>query len=98
GYDAHRLDPLGGLALSISGLADLVRLAAEIADRHAAGRLVLSLEGGYHTDVLAHAVASSLRVLLDPSTEADDPFGPSRKVGPDLTHLTEHIRSMHGLG
>lgn len=98
GYDAHRLDPLGGLALSVSGLADLVRLAMEIADRYADGRIVLSLEGGYNTDVLAHAVTSSLRVLVDPSAAASDPFGPSRQSGPDLSALVRAVRERHGLG
>ncbi|MEM1056066.1 MAG: histone deacetylase [Bacteroidota bacterium] len=97
GYDAHRLDPLGGLALSVSGLTDLVRLAMEIADRHADGRIVLSLEGGYDTDMLAHGVASSLRALRNPTAEALDPFGPSRHTGPDLLDLAEALRQQHGL-
>lgn len=97
GYDAHRLDPLGGLSLSVAGLTDLVRFAAEIADRHADGRLVLALEGGYNVDVLAHSVTSSLRVLLDPTAEADDPFGPSRQAGPDLTALKTDLLVRHGL-
>lgn len=98
GYDAHRLDPLGGLALSVAGLTDLVRVAAKIADRHADGRLVLTLEGGYDMDVLAHGVASSLRVLLDPTAEPSDPFGPSRRPGPDLNRLSSALRKVHDLG
>ena len=97
GYDAHRLDPLGGLALSVTGMTDLVRIAQEAADAHAGGRLVLALEGGYDVDVLAYSVASSLRVLLDPSAEPSDPFGPSRHASPDLAPLVAGVRALHGL-
>lgn len=97
GYDAHRLDPLGGLALSVTGLTDLVRICCDIADTHADGRIVLTLEGGYDPDVLAHSVTSALRVLLDRSAEPSDPFGPSRYVSPTLDGLIESVRSVHGL-
>ncbi|MEL6615606.1 MAG: histone deacetylase [Bacteroidota bacterium] len=97
GFDAHRLDPLGGLALSVAGLADLVRLTMEVADAHARGRIVLTLEGGYDADVLAHGVASALRVLQDPAAEASDPFGPSRYASPDLAALIASVRDLHGL-
>lgn len=98
GYDAHRLDPLGGLALSVGGMTDLVRVARRIAERHAEGRIVLTLEGGYNPEVLAHSVTSSLRVLLDPDAAPSDPFGPTRQRGPDLTALIEQLRRRHRLG
>lgn len=97
GYDAHRLDPLAGLGLSVTGLADLVGVAHEAADRWAGGRLVLSLEGGYHAEALAAGVAATLRRLLDPAGAVDDPFGQSRLDEPDLGPLTEAVRALHGL-
>lgn len=97
GYDAHRLDPLGGLALSVTGLTDLLRVVLEVADTYASGRTVLTLEGGYNADVLAYSVTSALRTLLNPSAEASDPFGPSRHASPDLTPLTEAVRALHHL-
>ncbi len=97
GYDAHRLDPIGSLSLSVSGLADLVRAVRETADTYARGRLVLTLEGGYHPEALAAGVAASLRVLLDPAGDVVDPFGPSRRDGPDLSPLAAHVRALHGL-
>jgi len=36
-----------------------------VADRHASGRIVSCLEGGYNLDVLARSVEAHLRVLLD---------------------------------
>lgn len=97
GYDAHRLDPLGGLALSVAGITDLVRVVAGVADQHAGGRLVASLEGGYHAEALAHGVASTLRVLLDPSAEASDPLGPTRAPGPDVRPVVAAVAALHGL-
>ncbi len=102
GYDAHRLDPLGTLALSVAGITDLVRAVRRAADAHAGGRLVASLEGGYHADAdgggaLAHGVASTLRVLLDADAEASDPFGPTRTPGPDVTATVDAVLRTHGL-
>lgn len=97
GFDAHRLDPLGGLSLSVTGLADLVGIAHEIADRHARGRLVCSLEGGYHPEALGACVAATLRRLQDPTASVRDPFGPTRLPGPDPAPLIEALRAIHGL-
>ncbi len=97
GYDAHRLDPLGGLMLSIRGLTDVVRIVRRVADDWAGGRLVATLEGGYNAEALAHGVASTLRVLLDPEAPASDPFRPSRTVGPDLSDVVARVRATHGL-
>lgn len=97
GYDAHRLDPLAGLALSVRGLADVVGVVQETADRWAGGRLALSLEGGYHPDALAACVAATLRRLLDPAADVDDPFGPSVLPQPDLDPVTEAVLRRHGL-
>ena len=102
GYDAHRLDPLGGLALSVAGMADLVRVVAGVADAHARGRLVATLEGGYDASAegggaLAFGVASTLRVLLDRGAAATDPYGPTRTPGPDLADLVAAVAARHGL-
>ena len=102
GFDAHRLDPLGGLALSIAGLADLARVVARVADEHAGGRLVATLEGGYDAEAggggaLAYGATSTLRVLLDRGAEPDDPFGPTRTPGPNLDALVADVAARHGL-
>ena len=97
GYDVHRLDPLAGLALSVTGLADLVGVVQETADRWAGGRLALALEGGYHTEALAAGVAATLRRLLDPAAEVEDPFGPTQLQEPDLGPVLDAVRAAHGL-
>ena len=96
GFDAHRLDPLAGLSLSVAGLVDLVGVVQAVADAHAAP-LALSLEGGYHAGALAACVAGVLRRLVDPAAPVDDPFGPSRLPAPDLAPLADAVRRLHGL-
>jgi acetoin utilization deacetylase AcuC-like enzyme len=63
GFDAHRLDPLGGMRLSDEGYAVLCARALAIAREHADGRIVLLLEGGYDLQGLREGVRSCLSVL-----------------------------------
>jgi acetoin utilization deacetylase AcuC-like enzyme len=66
GFDAHRADPLGGLAVSTEGFAEATRIVRGIADRHAGGRLVSVLEGGYDVDALAASAAAHVEALIAP--------------------------------
>jgi acetoin utilization deacetylase AcuC-like enzyme len=63
GFDAHREDELGQLGLVEADYAWITRQLVGLADRHAQGRLVSCLEGGYHLGALARSVAAHLRVL-----------------------------------
>ena len=67
GFDAHRSDPLAMMALTNDGYAHLTGVVVDIAARHAGGRLLSFLEGGYDLDVLASAVAVHLMGLLGES-------------------------------
>lgn len=64
GFDAHREDPLGGMRLSENGFASLCTIVLDIAEKHADGRLVMFLEGGYDTSALARSVRSCVEVLV----------------------------------
>ena len=64
GFDAHRDDPLGGLAVSTEAFAEATRIVRSIAERHADGRVVSVLEGGYDLDALAQSTARHLEALL----------------------------------
>jgi acetoin utilization deacetylase AcuC-like enzyme len=64
GFDAHRLDPIGGLGLDVEDFVMLTERVLEIADVHAGGRVVSCLEGGYHWDATAESVAAHLTRLL----------------------------------
>jgi acetoin utilization deacetylase AcuC-like enzyme len=64
GFDAHRLDPLGGLDVETADYAWLTRNIVALADRHADGRVVSTLEGGYSLTALAEAGAAHVRALF----------------------------------
>ena len=63
GFDAHREDDLGQLGLVEADYAWITRRLVEVAGRHAQGRIVSCLEGGYNLGALARSVAAHLRVL-----------------------------------
>lgn len=58
GFDSRLDDPLGRLRLTDRDYADLTDLMLGIAEKHAGGRLVSVLEGGYKLDGLGSAVAA----------------------------------------
>ncbi len=63
GFDAHREDDLGQMGLVEADYEWITRQLVAVADRHAQGRIVSCLEGGYHLGALARSVAVHLRVL-----------------------------------
>ncbi|OQW43483.1 MAG: histone deacetylase [Nitrospira sp. HN-bin3] len=64
GFDAHKDDPLASMGLTEAGYADLTDIVAGIAKRHAKGRILSSLEGGYNLTALAHSVDAHIQALL----------------------------------
>jgi len=63
GYDAHRDDPLGRLALQSADFGRLTRIVLDLADELCQGRVVITLEGGYDLPALAESVAATVREL-----------------------------------
>jgi acetoin utilization deacetylase AcuC-like enzyme len=64
GFDAHREDPLAHLQLDDGDYEWISRRIAEVAERHAQGRVVSTLEGGYNTRALARSVVRHVRALV----------------------------------
>ena len=65
GFDAHREDDLGQMGLVEDDYAWITRQLMDVADRHAQGRIVSCLEGGYALSALARSVVTHVRVLAD---------------------------------
>jgi acetoin utilization deacetylase AcuC-like enzyme len=65
GFDSRIGDLLGRFTLTDEDFTDLTRTIMEIADRHAAGRVVSVLEGGYNLEGLASAASAHVAALLD---------------------------------
>jgi acetoin utilization deacetylase AcuC-like enzyme len=64
GFDAHREDPLAGLAFVDADFAWVTRELVAVAQRHAGGRIVSSLEGGYGLSALGRSAAEHVRALV----------------------------------
>ncbi|HEY4138744.1 MAG TPA: histone deacetylase family protein [Casimicrobiaceae bacterium] len=64
GFDAHREDPLANLKLVEGDYAWVTRELTQVAARHASGRIVSSLEGGYSLSALGRSVAEHVRELV----------------------------------
>ena len=65
GFDAHVEDDMAMLSLADGDYAWVTREVKAIADRHAGGRIVSMLEGGYALSALARSVVQHLRVLAE---------------------------------
>jgi acetoin utilization deacetylase AcuC-like enzyme len=63
GFDAHREDPLAGLAFTEDDYAWVTHELTAVAKRHAQGRIVSSLEGGYALGALGRSVVAHVREL-----------------------------------
>lgn len=65
GFDAHVRDPIGGAgqALEEADFAWATRAIVSVANRHAKGRVVSSLEGGYDLEALGRSALAHVRAL-----------------------------------
>jgi acetoin utilization deacetylase AcuC-like enzyme len=64
GFDAHAEDPLAELRLTEADYNWVTANLRDIAARHAGGRMVSSLEGGYSLPALGRSVAAHLQALM----------------------------------
>jgi acetoin utilization deacetylase AcuC-like enzyme len=64
GFDAHGADPLASIDLTEADFAWATAVLADVARRHAAGRIVSTLEGGYDLAALAASAAAHVRALM----------------------------------
>jgi acetoin utilization deacetylase AcuC-like enzyme len=65
GFDSHREDDMGQLGLVEQDYAWITYRIKDVARRHAKGRIVSVLEGGYALSALARSVEAHIRVLAD---------------------------------
>ncbi|QDC07909.1 histone deacetylase family protein [Oceanicola sp. D3] len=64
GFDAHRADPLAQMNLVEEDFAWATERLCDVADAHAGGRVVSTLEGGYDLEALAASTAAHVKVLM----------------------------------
>jgi acetoin utilization deacetylase AcuC-like enzyme len=80
GFDAHRADPLAGLALSAADFGALARRVRAFAP--GPGRVVAVLEGGYDLDALRLSAGATAAALVGVSFQPEAPTsaGPGAEV------------------
>jgi acetoin utilization deacetylase AcuC-like enzyme len=64
GFDAHAADDMANLRLTTQDYGWVTEIACAIAARHAQGRIVSTLEGGYELRALAASVATHIERML----------------------------------
>src|SRR6266699_3516780 len=64
GFDSRLGDPLGGLMLEDSDFSEMTKEVLRIAEKHAAGRVIGLLEGGYNLDLLGNSVRTHIAALM----------------------------------
>ena len=64
GFDAHHLDPLGGLSWRKEDYAWVSQWIVKQATRYSQGRIVSMLEGGYHLGGLAESACAHVEAML----------------------------------
>ena len=96
GYDSHWDDPLAMMGLSITGYAHLARTLKAMADDFCGGKIVFTLEGGYHLEVLSHSILNTLKVLLG-DKDIIDPLGPSSRPERPINDLLVQLKGLHRL-
>lgn len=65
GFDAHIEDPLAQMSLEVDDFIWISERLCDLAERHAQGRLVSVMEGGYNLSALAASVAAHVTVLME---------------------------------
>lgn len=91
GFDAHRDDPEGGMAVTEAGFAAMAAFARGMAERYAGGRLALVLEGGYDPPALGRSVRAVLEVLTGGA-----PPPPPPPASPRGAAAIRRAREFHG--
>lgn len=96
GYDAHWSDPLAMENLTIAGYGALARALVALARELCAGRIVFTLEGGYHLPALAYGVVATFSALLG-DAEILDPLGAPPRAEYDPAALREYVEHLKGV-
>jgi acetoin utilization deacetylase AcuC-like enzyme len=96
GFDAHWVDPLAQIQLSLPTYTLFTHDLMAMADHFCGGRIGFVLEGGYNLTALGHGVLNVAYALLG-QDEVSDPLGPAKYNEPDISGIIAQIKQIHGL-
>jgi acetoin utilization deacetylase AcuC-like enzyme len=93
GFDIYRQDPLGGMDVTEKGFARLIDTIMDVADAVCEGRLVVTLEGGYHLEGQARSVVEVVkRMAGDGMPDRDRWEGQEAKEYPHIRGIVAALR------
>jgi acetoin utilization deacetylase AcuC-like enzyme len=96
GFDIYFKDPLGGMEVTPQGFAALAKVLISIAEKHCDGRLLITLEGGYHLGGLKDGVKSVLKQLMGEDATDPDLIGEKiEDIGQRADPIIEMVVSTH---
>lgn len=95
GFDIFKDDPLGGMDVTPGGFAGLTRIIMDIAGLCCNGRVIITLEGGYHIQGQSDSVKAVLKELSGKSiTDTNDLLsGADMKM---VDHAVNPVKRIHG--
>ena len=91
GFDIYRQDPLGSMGVTETGFSDMTRILMKVADAHCQGRILFTLEGGYHIQGQAQGVKNVLNTLHGEPHEPVFDKGRSKTV----EKILQNVRTIH---
>jgi len=97
GFDAHFVDPLASMQLSMDGYVKITRHLITLADELCDGRIVFVMEGGYDLKAISYGMANIAHCLLG-DKEIGDPYGvaPST-METNVTDVIQRVKAIHSL-
>lgn len=96
GFDAHFVDPLASMRLSLHGYTHLCRELKAMAEELCGGKIVFVMEGGYDLKAISHGMRNIAHVLLG-EDEISDPYGNDAFDEPEVADIIERVQSIHDL-
>ncbi|MEW6263736.1 MAG: histone deacetylase [Thermodesulfobacteriota bacterium] len=94
GFDINHRDPLGDMKVTREGFAGMARVLKDVAQEVCGGRLVFTLEGGYHLEGQANGVAKVLDVLTD-TDAAGEALARREQPEPEIVGQVRHIQASY---
>jgi acetoin utilization deacetylase AcuC-like enzyme len=94
GFDAHHLDPLAHMQLSVAGYTGLTRSLKKMSEEFCEGKFAVVLEGGYDLDALAQGSLAVCRVLLGDG-DIPDLLGPSAQDEYNVEDYIHQLKAFH---
>ena len=80
GFDTYVHDPLGTMQVTEQGFAGMTELLLRIAQEHCNGKILFTLEGGYHLEGQARSVRAVVNVLDGRPADGLPKMPPSHQV------------------